>query len=95
MKHINRIKRLQCLMVGAPYRKIDFKADCWFMGYEWTKKRSLQFVRLVELYLILSKGARIEIMDMSHPSRWEWVRDRCRAAAEEWVWQYGWRDTEK
>ena len=89
-KHIHRIFSLQCWMVGISPKKVDGKADRWFMDHEWTKRRERVFRILLTLYLRLNKRARREILHSPYVyGRYGWKK--CHDAAKEWALQYGWK----
>jgi len=85
-KHVNRVLRLQCFMVGAPFKSISPDKPNWFLEYSWTMKREALFVDLLTTYLWLSRRARLALTGNG------WRFDgRCRGIANEWAWQYGWK----
>jgi len=88
--HLKHILSQMCKAVGASPAGIDFKADRWFMEYEWTREQERAFIKWLTKYLYNSKGARQEILE----TNWKNLK-HCRKAAEFFVWNHGWKYTEQ
>lgn len=77
---------VMCVMVGAPYRKIDFKRDGWFWEYTWSEKQQDRFEGFLTGYLKLSRRARIDFTG----SPWTY-EGKCRKVAHSFTMNYGWK----
>lgn len=87
-KHVWRIFVLQCLVIGVNPMRVDPGKRDWFLDHTWKPWQRNLFVRLTSWYLILSRGARCELLD----SPWLYG-GKAKKAAKEWAWNYGWKET--
>lgn len=85
-KHIRNILHEMCNRVNADYGSIDFKAPTWYHEYEWTQEQEDDFVKWMTDYLFNNKEARFEILAFPRKDK-----KYCKKAAEEFVWNYGWK----
>ena len=85
-KHVKVVLKEMCKVVGADYSSIDFKAAKWFWSHTWTTKQEQEFVKWLTNYLYKNAQARKEII------AYYWGnKKQCKAAAEEFAWNYGWK----
>ena len=88
-KHMINILREMCSRVGfcVPDGALSyFKQPTWYHDYEWTQIQEDEFVKWMADYLFSNKEARGEILEF--PRR---DKKTCKKAAEEFVWNYGWK----
>lgn len=62
INYVGIVIKKMCNMVGADYRKINFKGNKWFMKYSWTEEQQEEFKKWMEDYLYKSSDARRGIM---------------------------------
>ena len=74
--------------IGDP-TTIDYKADRWYMAHDWTEEDELRFVNWLATELMGHAWLRQDLME--HPRR---EKRHCRATAEEFLFNYGWRRSE-
>ena len=82
---INILKEM-CLRVGAYYDKIDFKSNDWYLQYFWNEEEEKDFVNWLSDYLYNNTKARNSLVTFPRKNKKE-----TRKVAEEFVWNYGWR----
>jgi len=87
-KHIQIILKEMCKRVKAPYSKIDFKKDDWFMDYKWTEKQENDFAKWLMEYMKTNPEARRQLMRIDH-------KDWAGKFANDFIGNYGWSYFEK
>ena len=75
-----------CNRVGADYDSIDFKSNDWYLSHTWTIEQERDFVNWMTDYLYANIQARREIM-----TNYLTNKKRCRKAADQFVFAYGWK----
>jgi len=88
-KNLTVILKEMCGRVGADFENMDFKKENWFHDYSWTEAEQSGFRDWLTHYLLNNKEARMELLSFHTKDK-----KRCRKAAEEWVWNYGWKTRE-
>jgi len=86
-EHLQVALRKMCNMVGADPDKIDFKSHNWFWQYTWTKEQEQEFIQWFADYLYNNTKARQELLHANRKNK-----KYCRKAAEQFVWNYGWKE---
>lgn len=72
--------------VGITLKDVKPKESNWFLEYSWTAEQQEEFTKWLSDYLYNDKGARGAIMANSVKSK-----KKCDAAANFFVFSYGWR----
>ena len=75
-----------CKMVGADFKKINFKKESWFYEYEWTEWQEQFFIGWMVGYLMHKKEARQEMMRFPRKN----IKDLTKLATE-FIMNYGWK----
>ena len=96
--HLKVILREMCRRVKFPlWRKIQlrmdhgweyFSEDTWFCEYTWSRDEQNSFIDWMANYLDVNNKAR---MDLTFCMK---RKKCCKKAAEEFVWNYGWKECE-
>lgn len=84
--YLTEILTKMCESVGADIDKIDFKKPMWFTEYTWSKEAEGSFLNWLTDYFYDNKKARIELLK-NHSRN----KQFCRKAAEQFVFNYGWK----
>ena len=84
-KILDTILDKMCTIVGADYKKIDFKEEGWFKKYTWTTEQEEEFRDWFLAYLISNKDARACVMPF--PSK---QLKFVRGVVADFINQYGW-----
>lgn len=85
-KHLATILKKMCSCVKADYNEIDFKSSDWFRQHKWSQKQEKLFQNWLAEYLFKNREARKELLEFGTYSN----KTRCRRAAEEFTFMYGW-----
>lgn len=86
-KHLSAIVDEMFTRVGASRKNVNVKRYGWFLQHAWTRQQEDDFVGWLTDYFMKNEGARKELMGHTVLNS----RKRCREAAEEFVWNYGWK----
>jgi len=76
----------QCRLVGEDPTTVDFRQQGWFYGRSWNEVTELEFTRWLADRLYKDKTLRNSLLE--HPRK---DRRHCSQAAQEWVFNFGWR----
>lgn len=91
--HLGRILKTMCEYVNAELSDVDFDDKSWYHSYEWSEETQLAFEKWLYVYLLNNRPAREEILDhkLWNKPQTKFQREKLRAAARWWVFNYGWR----
>ncbi len=86
-KHLKRIFKKMCRMVGVKYKDIDFSKDGWHLKHEWSHGDEKKFKHWFAKYMLWHKGARYEL----YGCLWRGTKKYWLKSADWFVFQYGWK----
>ena len=77
-------------IIGKEFDYELLESDDWFMRYSWSAEQRQSFENWLFDYFHQNREARIELMKVPNKDR-----RRCRKAAQEFMFIYGWNDESK
>ena len=94
--YLKEVLREMCRRVKFPmwrklWLKMDkgwdyFRQDSWFHDYSWSKKEEKDFIKWMTNYLYTNNNARRDLLTTRLKRK-----KSCKTAAEQFVWNYGWK----
>ena len=88
-KHLKIILSEMCKRVNVNYDDINFKDDNWFMEHSWNETEEKDFEKWLNDYFYNNTEARKEMLSANIKRR-----KYTKKAANEFVWNYGWKSKE-
>ena len=85
-QYLEIILKEMCNRVNADYDKIDFKSENWYIQYSWTEIEEDDFIDWLSKFLKKNKKACKALM-----SSRSYTKKIIKQAAEEFIWNYGWK----
>lgn len=85
-EHLEKILRQMCLVVGADFDTIDFKAPEWYYEHEWSEDDETKFTEWLRDYFYNNIDARRELLSRTTKNK-KYTTD----SAKEFIWMYGWK----
>ena len=84
-KHLVKVLKKMCSMVGANFEKINFKKEGWFRSYSWSEDKENKFKEWMIDYLKENKEARNSLME--RPTS---TKRSLEKVVDEFLFNYGW-----
>ena len=80
------ILKEMCNRVNANYDEIDFNSDRWYLLYSWTELEEDDFIDWMIKFFQKNKKATKVLFKYN-----TYTKKVFKQAAEEFVWNYGWK----